>query len=132
MLRRFVSAASVGAVVVGLAGPLLYLNPLPTPEGRYIVATVWCMVPLAWGIWAMLLPATWVPGRIPLWGALLGVLAGIIAAFVLDMPYRLFDAPTSTAVKLGIVVLAVVLYGLVWIAVREVYSRLGGAVGGTN
>jgi hypothetical protein len=129
MLQRFVSAASVGAVLVGLAGPLLYLNPIPAPEVRYLVATVWCMVPLVWGIWAMVIPAAWVPGRIPLWGAALGLVAGLMAAFVLDMPDRLFAVPTTTPVKFGIVVLAIVLYGLVRIAVRGVYVKLRGAAG---
>jgi hypothetical protein len=129
MLHRFVSAASVGAVLIGLAGPLLYLNPIPTLEGRYLVTTVWCLVPLVWGIWAMLIPSAWLPGRIPLWGAILGLVAGLMAGFVLDIPYRLFDATTTTPVKFGIVVLAVVLYGLVWIAVRGVYVKLRGAAG---
>src|SRR5512145_3359632 len=89
MLRRFAAASSVGSVVIAVGGAVSLLPPRWPPADALVLTTAWCFVPVAWGLWAMLAPARWVPHRLPLWGALLGVAAGIVAGPVLDLPLRL-------------------------------------------
>lgn len=125
MLQRFASAATVGTILIAMAALTFSLVNPPRPEARYLVATVWCVVPVIWGLWAMLMPASWVPRRMPVWGAILGAVAGFVAGTVLDLPARVFDAPASTGLRIGILILAVVLYGLFWMLVREMYTALG-------
>lgn len=46
-------------------------------------------VPLAWGIWGMLVLAVWVLRQLPLWGAMLGSIAGALGVLVVDLPFRI-------------------------------------------
>ena len=48
---------------------------LSLPE-TYPLTVVWCFVPLAWGVWALIAPTAWAQERVPLWGAILGLIAG--------------------------------------------------------
>ena len=92
----------------------------------YLLATVWCFVPLAWGLWAMLAPAAWVPQRFPLWGSLLGLLAGIVAALVLNVPSRVAGASVPLALRILDVVAIMAFYYFLWMLVRGVYQAIAG------
>ncbi len=72
----------------------------------------------------MLAPSKWTPERLPVWGAMLGVVAGLMAAFVLDLPSRIAGFHVAvTARFLGLVVLTV-FYFILWTFVRTVFKRL--------
>ncbi len=75
MLPRFASFSAVASLVIALAAGSLRLNPFPNLETRYLLTSLWCMLPLAWGLWAMLTPRSWLPQSLPLWGAILGLIA---------------------------------------------------------
>ncbi|MBZ5566379.1 MAG: hypothetical protein LAN64_00865 [Acidobacteriia bacterium] len=91
----------------------------------YPLALLWCFAPLAWGTWAMLAPRGFVPHRLPIWGAILGLIAGVLAAFVLNMPSRILGQALPAALRgMGVVVI-VVFYYLLWMLVRGVYRALG-------
>ena len=126
MLQRFVSATAVASIVVGIAALVVSSGTMPNPDGAYLLVRIWCVVPVVWGLWALLIPPHWVPGRFPLWGAMLGVIAGMVAGFVFDLPARVLDMPSSTGASLGVFVFAVVAYGLLWMLVRTVYLAIGG------
>jgi malate dehydrogenase (oxaloacetate-decarboxylating)(NADP+) len=74
MLQRFVAASATASIAFG-ALALILMPALPMAR-TYPLTVVWCFVPLAWGIWALIAPAAWVPKRLPLWGAILGLIAG--------------------------------------------------------
>ncbi len=76
----------VHLIWAGAAGSLLLRLPV---AGAWILTTAWCFVPVVWGLWAMLAPSQWVPNRLPAWGAILGVVAGIMAGPVLNLPLRI-------------------------------------------
>ena len=90
------------------------------PAGSTVV-----LCPLAWGIWAMLAPRGFVPHRLPIWGAILGLIAGALAAFVLNLPSRILGQTLSAALRgLGVVAM-VVFYYVLWMLVRAVCRALG-------
>ncbi len=124
MLQRFASASAVAAVVVALAAGGLRLGSAFPLEGGYLLTTIWCVVPLAWGLWALLTPRSWLPQRLPLWGALLGLTAGLVAMFVLDLPGQLGGEPVPAWVGGIGVLLAVGVYYLLWFLVRRAYQAL--------
>jgi hypothetical protein len=123
-MRRFASASAVGSVVIALGAWSLRLNPLPDIESRYLLTSLWCAVPLAWGLWAMLTPKSWHPQRLPSWGAILGLIAGTLAVFVLDLPARFRGEPVPSWVGGVVVLLAIGVYFLLWLLVRRVYRAL--------
>jgi hypothetical protein len=85
---------------------------------------VWCIVPAVWGLWAMVAPAAWVPRRLPPWGAILGLLAGTVVMFGLNLPLRMFGVAASVTQR-GLAVLAFGgLYYLFWRVVRVVFEAL--------
>ena len=47
----------------------------------------------------MLAPESWVPQRLPLWGALLGAIAGTLAAFILNIPARVLGLNLSVQLE---------------------------------
>jgi hypothetical protein len=125
MLSRFLAAASVGSVVIAFASLILLLIPLPTrPSGAYLLTTVWCLVPVVWGIWAMMAPPAWPLERLPIWGAILGLIAGTIAAFVLDIPARVVDVNPTVLQRMLVLPVAMVLYYVLWMVVRKLCQNL--------
>ena len=61
MMQRFAAASAVASVLIALAAGGLRLIPVPTLESRYLATSICCVVPLAWGLWAMLTPKSWLP-----------------------------------------------------------------------
>ncbi len=125
MFRRFVAASAVGSVVIALGAlTVLLLAPALAPERLYTLTAAWCFVPLAWGVWAMFAPPAWVPSRLPVWGAILGAMAGGMAALVLNLPLRVAGVSFAPGLRaLGIIVGAVAYY-LLWMLVRVAYQAL--------
>lgn len=121
MLHRFAAASAVASVIIAVGAIVSLLPPRWPASDARILTTAWCLVPLAWGLWAMVAPARWVPHRLPLWGAILGVVAGIIAGPVLDLPQRLGGLRGVGWMML--VVGPIVYYG-VWLMVPVVYRSL--------
>lgn len=124
MLQRFASASAVASVVIAAAAGILRVPPVPDLETRYLATSLWCMVPLVWGLWAMLMPASWLPQRLPLWGAILGLIAGLLGVFVLNLPARISGVPMPAWTKALAVLLAIGLYYLLWLLVRRAYRAL--------
>lgn len=125
MIRRFAAASAVAAVVIALAACTFSLLATPDLEGRYVLTSVWCAVPLVWGVWAMLAPARWMPDRLPAWGAILGGLAGVMVFVVLRLPQRFAGVALPGWAAWGGVPLAVAVYYLLWTVVRRAYGALG-------
>ena len=82
------------------------------------------MVPLAWGLWAMLTPKSWLPQRLPPWGAILGLIAGLLVMFVLDLPGQVIGEPLTPWLRGIGVLLAIGVYYLLWLLVRRAYRAL--------
>jgi hypothetical protein len=123
MFRRFVAASSVGALVIAL-GALVVLLLAPDPRKIYILTAAWCFVPLVWGLWAMFAPLEWVPRRLPVWGAILGVIAGVMAGFVLDLPSLFAGQPVSAGLRSIAILAGPAAYYLLWLLVRTAYQSL--------
>jgi hypothetical protein len=121
MIHRFAAASAVASVLIAVGALASLLPPRWSAADALILTTAWCFVPLAWGLWAMLAPARWVPGRLPLWGAILGIVAGIIAGPVLDLPLRLAGLRD---VRWMTLVIGPILYYLVWLLVPIAYRSL--------
>jgi len=124
MLQRFASASAVASVLIALAAGGLRWNPVPSLESRYLITSIWCVMPLAWGLWAMLTPKSWLPQHLPRWGAVLGLIAGLLALFVLDLPARLRGEPTPDWLRGVGVPLVIGIYYLLWLLVRRAYRAL--------
>jgi hypothetical protein len=121
MLHRFAAACTVASVVIA-AGAVASLLPPRWPAADVrVLTTAWCFVPLAWGLWAMLAPASWVRRRLPIWGAILGVVAGIIAGPVLDLPLRLIGL---SRVRWMPLVVGPIFYYFLWLLVGVAYRSL--------
>lgn len=124
MLRRFVSAAAVAAMFLLLAAIAVVLLPPARLERIHPLLVAWLCAPALWGIWSLLAPQSWVPGRLPSWGALLGLVAGIFAMFVLNAPARAFDMWLSRQARGAGLLLIVVFYYAGWMIVRAVLRKL--------
>jgi hypothetical protein len=120
MFHRFAAACSVASVVIA-AGALMSLVMGFPLEGAWTLTTAWCFVPAVWGLWAMFAPARWVPGRLPAWGAILGVGGGIMGGPVLDIPSRL-GGPSSA--RWLVLVAGPLLYYALWLLVASAYRSL--------
>jgi hypothetical protein len=128
MFRRFVSGSAIASIVIALAVVILVLTHglAALAEQRFCPVTVlWCFVPAVWGLWAMFAPAAWVPHRLPVWGAVLGLIAGLLVLFVLNLPLHVLGVATSVTLRGVGVVVIVVLYYLLWMLVRVAYRSLG-------
>lgn len=125
MFRRFVSASSIACIAIAFGALVILLVPAVTRERIYPLAIVWCFVPAVWGLWAMSVPSAWVPQRLPLWGAILGLMAGLLAAFVLNLPSRILGGTVPVTFRGVAVVVAVVFYYFLWMLVRAAYRSLG-------
>ena len=124
MLHRFAAACAVASVVIA-AGAIITLIPPRWPAAdALILTTAWCFVPLAWGLWAMLAPAHGLRSRLPIWGAILGIVAGIIAGPVLDLPLRLMGL---TRFRWMPILVGPVFYYLLWLLVGAVHRSLDAA-----
>ena len=119
MLHRFTAASAVASVVIAAGAIISLLPPRWAAADARVLTTAWCFVPLAWGLWAMLAPARWVPSRLPIWGAILGVVAGIIAGPVLDLPLRLGGL---SGIRWMPVVVGPIFYYFLWLPVRMAYD----------
>ena len=125
MLQRFVSAAAIAgiAIVCGALALLLFL-PAASVQRSYPLVLLWCFVPAAWGLWAMLAPRSFVPHRLPIWGALLGLIAGALAAFALNLPSQILGQAVRPARRGVAAAVIVVFYYVLWMLVRAVYRAL--------
>ena len=126
MFQRFAAGTAVASIAVAIAAIVLALVPGLTFERFFPVTIIWCCVPLAWGVWALLTPPAWMPGQLPLWGSLLGLFAGSIAVFVLNLPARLLGESISVPVRAIAVLMMSLFYYLLWMLVRMAYRRLTG------
>lgn len=125
MFRRFVSASAIASIGIAFGALVILLMPTVTRERIYPLTVVWCFVPAVWGLWAMLAPAGWVPERFPQWGVILGLMAGVLVVFVLNLPSRVFGVTVPVILRGVGVVAAVVFYYFLWMLVRVAYRSLG-------
>jgi len=124
MLRRFVAASAVASVLIAVAALVMLIVPAFTIQRFAPVLLVWCFAPCIWGLWLMMAPASIVPEKLPAWGAILGVVAAVMAAFVLDMPARVFGTSFPSILRWVAVIVMVIFYFLLWMIVRTVYRNL--------
>ena len=127
MFQRFAAGTAIASIAIAIAAIFLSLTPGLKFERIYPLTIIWCCVPLAWGVWALLTPSAWMPKRLPLWGAFLGLFAGSMAAFVLNLPSRFLGEPVSMLVRAIAVLLMTFFYYLMWMLVRGACRRLGTA-----
>ncbi len=128
MLHRFAAATCIASPAAALATLIALLVSGLKPENLYPLISLWCTVPAVWGLWAMLAPRTWVPQRLPPWGAILGLLVGTVAMFVLNLPAQMHILEVAPSVpRRGLAVLLLVaLYYLLWLVVRVAFRALAG------
>jgi hypothetical protein len=126
MFRRFASACVIPAIGIPIVLLVIVLSHTLTVPKAYPLTTIWCFAPLIWGVWAALAPSSWVPKRLPSWGAILGLAVGLFAIFVLNMPHVLFGASLSAVWRTAMVAGIVVIYFILWILVRAAYRSLSG------
>jgi len=124
MFQRFVAGSAIASIAIGLGALAVVLTPALTLQKIYPLTPIWCFVPLAWGIWVLLAPAIWVPERLPLWGAVLGLIAGSLAAFVLNLPSRILGETVPGALRGVAVVVITFFYYLMWMLVRVAWPSL--------
>ncbi len=125
MFRRFVSGSAVASILIALGALVIFLTDGLAVQRFYPLTLVWCFLPAVWGLWAMFAPAGWVPQRLPLWGAILGVIAGLLVAFVLNLPARISGQTVPVTLRGVFVVLIVVFYYFLWMLLRVAYRSLG-------
>lgn len=127
MFRRFASASAIPAIVIPIVLLVIVLTHTLTVPKAYPLTTLWCFAPLVWGVWAAIAPKSWVPQRLPIWGAILGLFAGLFGTFVLNLPHVLFDHELTMTWKLALVAGLVVLYFILWVFVRAGYRSMSGS-----
>ena len=125
MLRRFVSGSAIASIGIAFGALVVLLAPAVTQQRIYPLTVVWCFVPAVWGLWTMFAPVAWVPQRLPQWGAILGVIAGVLAAFLLNLPSRVSGQVVPVTFRAVAVALIVVIYYFLWMLVRLAYRSLG-------
>jgi hypothetical protein len=126
MFRRFASASAIASMGIAVGALVLVVTHGLTEERFFPLAVMWCFAPLAWGLWAMIAPSAWVPERLPIWGTILGLAAGLMAFFILNLPWRIFGIAAPLVWRGAGVVMLVVFYYLLWMLVRVAYQSLGG------
>lgn len=124
MLRRFVSAAAVASVVIAGAAVILLNVPGLSRERVFTLVILWLCVPAFWGVWAMLAPRAWTPQRLPVWGAVLGVVLGTFGAVVMNLPLLVFGQEVSLVLRAIAVPIVAGIYFLLWMVVRRVFVEL--------
>ncbi len=120
MLQRFVAASAVASITIAVSAAGLLLIPVPNP---YLLVTLWCFVPLVWGLWAVCAPSSWVPARFPRWGAILGFVAAVLA-IAINLPMRVGHMALTLGMTIVCVVVAMILYYMLWMLVGAVYRSL--------
>jgi hypothetical protein len=125
MFRRFVSGSAIASIAIACAAFVIVLTHGLAVPWFYPLTIVWCFAPLVWGIWAMIAPSSWVPQRLPIWGGMLGLIAGLLAAFVLNLPWRVLGITVPATARGMAVVVIVAFYYLLWMLVRVAYRALG-------
>jgi len=123
MFRCFAAGCAVVSVALAIAAGFVFLVP-GSSSRFYPVTHFWCFVPFVWGLWAMAAPKSWVPQRLPLWGAMLGLVVGVFLGFVLNLPSRVIGEDLSVALRGVLVLILVALYYLLWMVVRAAYRSL--------
>ncbi|MBZ5664120.1 MAG: hypothetical protein LAO30_05900 [Acidobacteriia bacterium] len=126
MFQRFAAATAIASIAIAIAAIVLSVIPGLSFERIYPVPILWCCVPLAWGVWAVMTPSAWMPKRLPLWGAILGLFAGSMAALVLNLPSRFLGQPVPIAARAIAVLVMTLFYYLMWMLVRAACRRLAG------
>jgi hypothetical protein len=56
LFQRFAGGTAVASAAIGVAA-FVVLLPRMTFERIYPLTILWCFVPLAWGLWALLTPS---------------------------------------------------------------------------
>jgi len=124
MFPRFVAGSGIASIAIALGTLALVIIPTLSLQRTYPLTTIWCFMPLAWGIWALITPASWMPQRLPIWGAILGLIAGSLGALVLNLPSRVFGTTVPVIVRGVAVVVMAGFYYLLWMLVRVAYTTL--------
>ena len=124
MFQRFVAASGIAAIAIALGSLAVVTIPSLTLQRTYPLMTIWCFVPVAWGIWALITPASWLPNRLPVWGAILGLIAGSLGAFVLNLPSRILGMSLPPIARGAAVIVMAGFYYLLWMLVRVAYTTL--------
>jgi hypothetical protein len=124
MLIRFASAVSVASPAAGLATVIALFVPDLRPEALYRLTSLWCIVPPLWGLWAMVAPRTWIPKRLPTWGAILGFVLGTFIMFVLNLPAQVLETVPPAPLRGLVVFILVAFYYVLWILVRMIFRAL--------
>jgi len=126
MFRRFVAGSSIASVAIAFATLVVLVVPGLDAQSFYPLAFLWCLVPLAWGLWAALAPASWAAKRLPIWGAILGLGVGLLGAFVLNLPAHVLAAPVPVIARAAGVVVMTVFYYVLWMLVDAAHRALLG------
>ena len=124
MFPRFVAGSGIASIAIALGTLALVIIPTLSLQRTYPLTTIWCFMPLAWGIWALITPASWMPQRLPIWGAILGLIAGSLGALVLNLPSRVFGTTVPVIVRGVAVVVMAGFYYLLWMLVPVAYTTL--------
>jgi hypothetical protein len=124
MIKRFVSAAAIASAVIFPLAIFMRLNPELPVESRYLLTTIWCLLPVIWGVWAVIMPKSLLLKHIPLWGALLGLIAGVVIVFVLRIPMQLMGEALTGLFKGVLLLAAIVLYYALWHLVKWLINKL--------
>jgi hypothetical protein len=128
MFQRFAAGTAVASIAIAIAALIAGLAPGLTFQRIYPLPILWCVAPLAWGIWALLTPPSWMPQRLPLWGAILGLMAGSLAAFALNLPSRFLGTAVSLKLRGAGVLVMTLFYYVLWMLVRAAWRALVSAV----
>ena len=100
MFRRFVSGSAVAAIAIAFVALVIMVAPALAVRRLYPIPIMWlAFAPLVWGLWAMLAPSAWVPQRLPVWGAILGLIGGLLGGFVLNLPSRVVGGPVPVILR---------------------------------
>ena len=124
MIKKFASGATVASLLIFVAILILRLNSGFSLQSSFQLSTVWCFLPFIWGIWAALMPKLWSTDQLPKWGAILGLIVGIIAVFLLNLPDLFLDNPASLSIKFVLVFIPILVYYVLWLLVRWIYDSI--------
>lgn len=124
MLTRFSAAAAVASAAIALGAIFVVWIPFVEPQFPARITRVWCFIPAAWGLWAVVIPRGWLPARLPLWGAVLGLLLGLLLVIVLDLPSKAAGLQVPLAGRALSVGFIAAFYYLLWMLVRAAYRAL--------